>query len=169
MQKVNRVLVPIDFSPGSRAALDYAAYVAESFHASLDVLHVWEVPHFVGMDLMLQLPNIESQPIDTFVRSQAEKELADFVAAGHFNEELPVKQRLEAGDVDAVILQIAQDEQYDLIVMGTHGRTGLAHLLMGSVAERVVRQAPCPVMTVREGAPHAVSTSPSAADLAAHN
>lgn len=151
MRRIQRLLVPVDFSDGSRAALEYAIMVAEQFGASLDILHVWEVPHLVGMDMMLQMPNFENEPLDQYVRAQAERELAQFVQQHSIRDDIQVAQRLKAGDVEAVIAQIAQRESFDLIVMGTHGRTGLAHLLMGSVAERVLRVAPCPVLTIREG------------------
>ena len=149
-EKLSRILVPVDFSEQSLAALRYATFLAAPFQAQVDVLHVWEVPHFVGMDLMLQMPNVDSEPLEQYVHDQVAQEMNDFLAAGHLREEVHVNQRLEAGDVDSVILQIAKSERYDLIVMGTHGRTGLAHLLMGSVAENVVRHAPCPVLTVRQ-------------------
>jgi universal stress protein A len=148
-EQLSRILVPVDFSEQSLAALRYATFLAAPFHAKVDVLHVWEVPHFVGMDLMLQMPNVDSEPLEQYVRDQVAQEMNDFLAAGQLREHVQVTQRLEAGDVDSVILQVAKAERYDLIVMGTHGRTGLAHLLMGSVAENVVRHAPCPVLTVR--------------------
>ncbi len=151
MKKIHRLLVPVDFSDGSRAALDYAIMLAEQFGATLDILHVWEVPHLVGMDMMLQMPNFENEPLDGFVRGQAERELTEFLGRISIRDDIQVNQRLEAGDVDSTIVKLAQNEHFDLIVMGTHGRTGLAHLLMGSVAERVLRVAPCPVLTIREG------------------
>jgi universal stress protein A len=149
---INRLLVPVDFSPQSREALRYAALLAERFGAKLDVLHVWEMPHFAGMDLMLQAPVVDSEPLEHYVREQASREMSDFLKEEHLHDDLQVTERIEAGDVDAVIVKLAEAEHYDLIVMGTHGRSGLAHLLM--VAEKVIRNAPCPVLTVRHGAQH---------------
>lgn len=157
-QPLTRLLVPVDFSEQSRAAFRYAAMLAERFEAQIEVLHVWEMPHFAGMDLMLQAPVVDSEPLEQYVREQATREMSDFLAEENVRDDLHVTQRIEAGDVDAVIIKLAETEHYDLIVMGTHGRTGLAHLLMGSVAEKVIRYAPCPVLTVRRGAEHEAAT-----------
>ena len=97
------------------------------------------------------MPNFENEPLDGYIRGQAERELTEFVSRLSIRDDIEVNQRLEAGDVDSTIIKLAQNEHFDMIVMGTHGRTGLAHLLMGSVAERVLRVAPCPVLTIREG------------------
>ena len=148
MHQVNRVLVAVDFSAQSRAALNYATFVAKNFHASLEVLHVWQAPHFGGLDFMLQLPNLDVAPLDTFVKERAQQELAEFIAAGEVDDKVAVTCRLEAGDAESVIVDVAAKEGCDLIVMGTHGRSGVAHLLMGSVAEKVLRHAPCPVVTI---------------------
>ncbi|HJZ87263.1 MAG TPA: universal stress protein [Polyangia bacterium] len=149
MPDLNKILVPVDFSACSRAALDYAAFLGGRFTASIDVLHVWQPPHVVGGAEMLVYA--EGQPQRTlaeFARTHAGKEMEEFLATIE-NRGLKVRGRLETGDPYVTILRVAADEKYDLIVMGTHGRTGLQHLLMGSVAEKVVRRSSCPVLTIR--------------------
>lgn len=156
-QPLTRLLVPVDFSEQSRSALRYAVMLAQRFGAHIDVLHVWEMPHFAGMDLMLQAPVVDSEPLEHYVREQAAREMSDFLAEENIRDDIHVRQRIEAGDVDVTIIKLAETEGYDLIVMGTHGRTGLAHLLMGSVAEKIIRYAPCPVLTVRHGTAQAAT------------
>lgn len=150
MQQLKRILVPVDFSHGSRVAFEYAAFLARPFAAQLDVLHIWEIPHYVGVELMLQVPNVGSQPLEHFVRSQAEKEMGTFMRSLLPHDDLVVRPRIEPGDPYTTVLRLATDDRYDMIVMGTHGRTGLSHLLLGSVAEKIVRRAPCAVVTVRQ-------------------
>src|SRR5689334_11057832 len=109
MPQLKRVLVPVDFSAGSRAALSYAAFLARPFGAQLDVLHVWDVPHYVGVELMLMVPNVGHQPLEQFVRSQAEREMAVFLAGIEVDKATPVRPRVEAGDPYPTILRLAID------------------------------------------------------------
>lgn len=148
MEAPRRILVPVDLSEPSRAALDYANGLARAFDASIDVLHVAEVPSFVPL---ANLPEVRGDDLSLveLVRSQAEQALSTFLdeAAGRgINVRHP---RVELGTPAQVIVQHAKTFQHDLIVIGTHGRTGLSHALIGSVAERVIRHAPCPVLSVR--------------------
>jgi nucleotide-binding universal stress UspA family protein len=149
MKPIQRILVPVDFSASSRAALEAAAFLAEKLGASVDVLHVWEPPGYVGPEVMIHMPGKTGLPLVEFAHTEAgrdmERFLADFGKRG-----LRVSGRLETGLAVQTILRVAGDDHYDLIVMGTRGRTGLSHLMLGSVAERVVRRAACPVLTVRE-------------------
>ena len=148
MSAVTRILVPLDFSQGSRAALRHAGYLAKQLGAKLDVLHVWEPSPVVAPDHLSWLGG----GVDTFwvnLSEDLKKRLAKLVA-----EEIPdaaedVTVEVEAGYVANTILRRLKKNGHDLIVMGTHGRTGLSHLVMGSVAERIVRLSPVPVMTVR--------------------
>ena len=132
------ILVPIDFSASSAAALDYARALAGRFDASLHLLHVLE---------------------NDFLRPMVADPRAAEIAALRQLDELLTADERQRGAVtevlrsDAVadeIVAYARSNSIDLIVMGTHGRTGLAHLLKGSVAERVARTAPCTVLTSRE-------------------
>jgi nucleotide-binding universal stress UspA family protein len=145
---VTRVLVPVDFSPSSRAALEYAAFVADAFGATVVVLHVWEPPGYVGPDTLALLPVAAAQPGWEETRGEVLREVEAFLGpAGARPRRLEV--RVEAGEPSDVILAAAAKGGADLVVIGTHGRTGLTRLLLGSVAEAVLRRAPCPVLTLR--------------------
>jgi len=151
------ILVPLDFSPPSDAALDYARGVALEFGASLHVLHVAEDPYRAFYSAEVFVPEIEGLRDeileDAMVRLKERlrgSDLAELRATAHAVISTPA-----AGIVD-----YATGHDVDLIVMGTHGRGGMSHLLMGSVAERVVRTASCPVLTVRQ-AKAAAAAAPS--------
>jgi nucleotide-binding universal stress UspA family protein len=143
----NRILVPIDFSAPSDAALEYARTVATRFGASLHLLHVADDPYRALYSAEVYVPEVEAL---------REESLTD--ATCRLNDRLQSSDIRDLGaTVDAMIgtparsiVDYAGSHDIDLIVMGTHGRGGMSHLLMGSVAERVVRTAPCPVLTVRQ-------------------
>ena len=141
------ILVPSDFSEAADAALDYARILAQKFGATLQLLHVIELAHapgaFSGEVFIAETP-------DTYdlLRREAHLKLAKRVRPADLARHGATTEVI-TGQSAGVIVQYATDMNIDLIVMGTHGRTGLAHLLMGSVAEHVVRTAPCPVLTVR--------------------
>ena len=148
MPAVTRVLVPIDFSPSSRAALEYATFLVAKFGAALEVLHVWEPPGYVGPDALALLPVAAGQPGWERTRDEVMREVELFLRKiGPRPGNATV--RVEAGEPSDAILSAAKDGGADLIVMGTHGRTGLSRLLIGSVAEAVLRRATCPVLTTR--------------------
>lgn len=149
MATITRILAPVDFSPGSKAALDYALLFADRFNAPLTILHVWELPHTLRPDLMVWLEGSDRLPVENILLKQSKEEMDGFMAKLPPDVRGRVETRTEQGNVVRTIVQIAETEKYDLLVVGTHGRTGLAHVVMGSVAERVVRHAPCPVLTVR--------------------
>lgn len=148
MPAVTRVLVPIDFSPSSRAALEYATFLAGKLAAELDVLHVWEPPGYVGPDTLALLPVAAGQPGWDQTRTDVTREVEHFLTKTAARPK-QLSVRVEAGEPSDTILQIAKDGGADLIVMGTHGRTGLSRLLIGSVAEAVLRRSTCPVLTIR--------------------
>jgi nucleotide-binding universal stress UspA family protein len=138
-----RILVPTDFSETSDAALAYAKALATAFSASLHLVHVFEDPFTAGT-----LASEVYAPIPPDLRAQV---LADL--RQRLDERMPQgvgTSEILTGITAKVLVDYAREQQVDLIVMGTHGRGGMAHLLLGSVAERVVRTAPCPVLTVRE-------------------
>jgi nucleotide-binding universal stress UspA family protein len=145
---LSRVLVPVDFSSCSRAALEYASFLASRLSATVDVLHVWEPPHYVRPDVLLHPHGEAQQTLQQFARSNAGREMEWFLGNVE-SHGVKVKGRLEFGNPYHVILEISSSGAYDLIVMGTHGRTGLSHLLLGSIAEKIVRRASCPVITIR--------------------
>lgn len=145
--EVKRVLCPTDFSPCARQALEVAVLVARSFAAELHVLHGVvlhaEDPH----GALGRLPQLEEWE-ETLRRTAASALAADI--APHRDGTLHIVQAERRAPFPAdAILAYAAEVEADFIVMGTHGRRGLAHLLLGSVASEVVRRAPCPVMTVR--------------------
>lgn len=138
--KLQHILVPLDFSSDAEQALDYAVTFAQQFQARLTLLHVIYIPATAEVNLsayFAQMENGAQQRMETY-----QKRLED---AG-----LAAKTIIIRGNPYHGIVEMAQDKQVDLIIIGTHGHTGFQHLLLGSVAERVVRLAPCPVMVTRE-------------------
>jgi universal stress protein A len=148
MKPIRKILVPVDFSEPSHAALNYAAELAQSFAASVDVLHVWEAPSFLpARGLMLE--GVADQSLIELAKSASEHALEQFVSEASKRGVRVHQARSELGMPLQTIVDVADEGGYDLIVIGTHGRTGISHALMGSVAERVVRHARCPVLSVR--------------------
>ncbi|MCA9540337.1 MAG: universal stress protein [Myxococcales bacterium] len=147
MNEIARILIPVDFSDCAHAALVYGARLARAVDAEVEILHVYEPPYYVG-DLLVQLPDNPAQTVHEYVREEAAKMLDEMLAKVEVLDGLPHTRRLLAGVPHKAIVE--QSRGADLVVMGTHGRSGLAHLLMGSVAEKVIRQAPCPVLVIRD-------------------
>lgn len=150
MPVLKKILCPVDFSGSSRKALDHALYLAKVADAQVDLIHVCNVPHYVRPDLMVWVESGGARPMSEIAREQAQVEMSELVA--HLDPESArrVSAQVYVGSPAASIIKFAEDHLVDLIVMGTHGRTGLEHLMLGSVAEKVVRRAPCPVLVVRE-------------------
>jgi len=144
----SRILVPTDFSPPSEAALEYARILAAKFGSSLRILHVIDDPT-ASSDFVADGFAPSTEDIRTALLEQTRTRLD-----GLMNQVDRMRYHAHADAVlgmpAATIIDYAAATHASLIVMGTHGRTGLAHLLMGSVAEQVVRTAPCPVLTVRQ-------------------
>ncbi len=148
MLLIRNVLVATDFSECSGAALTYGRALASRFGARLHVLHVIEV---VAAADVAGIGVYASTAPDLYLQleASAREQLHQLVSAAD-RELLQVRAATVTGDTPArAIGEYALAEDIDLIVVGTHGRRGLSHLLLGSVAERVVRSAPCPVLTVR--------------------
>ena len=148
MYQIRTILVPVDFSECSREALEHAIVLADRFGASIHVLHVWEPPHYVGPEFLIREPGETGHPLRDDALAQATKEMEEFVSA--FPQRARFQLRFACGKPAQAIVTLAAEEAFEAIVMGTHGRTGLPHILLGSVAEKVVRTAPCPVMSVRQ-------------------
>jgi nucleotide-binding universal stress UspA family protein len=148
MIALKKILVPTDFGEAADAALTYARALARCFGASIDVLHVAEdvaARMFAGEMYVAVPPATLQQDVEDAARKQLDDRLIDDDPAP-----LPVQQVVVASNAPAAsIVNYAKEVGIDLIVMGTHGRGPMAHLLMGSVAERVVRLAACPVLVVR--------------------
>jgi nucleotide-binding universal stress UspA family protein len=146
MIKLQHILVATDFSETSDSALDYGRALARTFDASLHVLHVVEYP---ALWTTAEGATYDFAMVQEQMEEDARKRLAAIV--GLDNGQSPKTTALvKAGASPAfVIADYAKEAQIDLIVMGTHGRGLVGHLFVGSVAERVVRIAPCPVLTLR--------------------
>jgi nucleotide-binding universal stress UspA family protein len=153
---IESILTPTDFSPTSERALDFAVTLAGQSGASLHLLHVvaypvepdgWPEAYLAGFAGLRQQ-----------LRGDAERQIA---ALAKSISGVKVTTEVAEGAPARAILEVAKARKCQLIVMGTHGRGGVSHLLLGSVAERVVRTSPCPVLTVSDAA--AEATAPAAA------
>ena len=140
---LKRILVTSDFSVSSKAALRYAAALAQEFGAEILLIHV--VPTMLPTDLShLGLTTEEKRLI------HGAKDLLPFVREAELDSKLPVRLQVLNGTPAEEICKAAKENASDLIVIATHGNTGLKHFCLGSVAEKVVRHAPCPVLVVRQ-------------------
>jgi nucleotide-binding universal stress UspA family protein len=144
MTSIKRILVPTDSSPGAAAAAEIAARMARDLHAAIDVVTIVDTSPLEEAygDVAFRTQRIGE------IRAVAHRHATDF-AGRHFAGIPQVDVHVRDGNTFLEILQAARDFHSDLIIMGTHGRTGIAHLLIGSVAEKVVRASSVPVMTVR--------------------
>lgn len=152
MIQLKRILFPTDFSKRAAEAALYACDFVETFGAELHLLHVIE-PHLgstpqLGMGLAIPKRVEETE--------QEANQALDEVLEKAWGKERSVVKAVVKGEAFVEIIRYAKTHDIDLIVMATHGRTGLEHVLIGSVAERVVRKAPCPVLTVRPAGQHFV-------------
>jgi nucleotide-binding universal stress UspA family protein len=150
MMPIRTILHPTDFSDNAAYALQLACSLARDHDARLIVLHAHRPPVMVlgGAEAIPPLP----------VEEEIEELEAQVKALKMPIPGITVERRLIQGEPVTTIVELAERVPCDLIVMGTHGRRGLRHLLMGSVAEQVVRKAPCPVLTVRVPFPTASET-----------
>jgi len=142
--EVRTILVPIDFSPNADAVLEWAAHLAEEHGSRLVLLHAYHLPvdfqqlegAYLPPDFWTQVKNDAAENLDRYASQLRQRGLA-------------VETSIREGYPASVIEDEARERHADLIVIGTRGHTGLKHLLLGSVAERVVQKAPCPVLTVK--------------------
>lgn len=139
---ISKILAPVDLSSCSRAALEFACKLAQPFGAGIEVLFVRPVSGVT--------PNGEPARSKDDELAAARAELHRFVLSIPGTRPGALTERVESGDPQAEIIRSAEAGAFDAIVLGTHGRTGRAHALAGSVAESTVRRASCPVITVRE-------------------
>ena len=157
---ITRILVPVDFSPHTERAFCYATTLAHRLDAKVELLHVVDNPFVAGAwSVEVYSPNIDELlaelSADAGRRLAGLKETA--AALGVTAETVVLRGRPWQS-----IVEHAAAGGFDLIVMATHGRTGLAHAVVGSVAERVVRNAQCPVLTIRSDAPRGAATAAAA-------
>lgn len=148
MFPIHTILCATDLSLASRNALALAAGLARDYKAGLEIVHVVQLPAAVYGEVFTELAE----------EGYTERAWADLRAFVPTDLGVPVQLRVEEGDAATEIVRVAEEIKSDLIVLGTHGRTGLSRLLLGSVAEQVLRRAPCPVLTVRTPVPATVPT-----------
>jgi len=141
---IQKILCAVDFSEPSKRALEAAADLAKRYDATLTLLHVFQVPGYVLPDGMLLSAAMAADHFQAINKLLADDQRAAEKAGAPRVETLS----LEGVAWREIVLR-ALEHHYGLIVVGTHGRTGIRHVLLGSVAERVVRHAPCPVLVVR--------------------
>lgn len=145
MATITRILVPTDFSESADQALTYALKLAEGVGAAVRLVHVFDDPDDVGLYSHMYVPM--PAELRTQIVADLRKQLAARVATAA--DAKTVVAEVLTGRPAQAIVDDANAHQCDLIVMGTHGRHGVAHMLLGSVAERVIRTAACPVLVVR--------------------
>ncbi|MFB6368144.1 MAG: universal stress protein [Gemmatimonadota bacterium] len=148
MTNIDRILFPTDFSESSHQALPYAVALAETHDAELHLLHASVLHASDPANPSHHFPEMEN--LTTELEERADERMKELTSE-HAPDGLTVVREQRRGiSAPPVILEYVDEEEIDLVVMGTHGRRGLRHLMLGSVTEEVVRQAPCPVLTVRE-------------------
>lgn len=143
--ELDRILVPIDFSEHSKKALQYAIPFAEQFKASIDLLYVVE-PTVYPADFsfgQVGFPSVEDE-----LRHRGSEELERLIAS-EIGTRVPARSMVRTGKAFNEIDQYAKEQSVDMIIIATHGHSGMEHVLFGSTAEKVVRYAPCPVLVVR--------------------
>jgi len=151
MLSVRKILVPVDLSPASLRVLEQAQDFAVTFSATIDLLHVWTPPAMLAPEALITGVGATAQPFLEWLGNSAREHLSQLEGQAHAHGIALAGSFCELGDPASTIIDRAASGGYDLLVLGTHGRTGLSHALMGSVAEKVVRRAPCAVLTVRTG------------------
>jgi nucleotide-binding universal stress UspA family protein len=142
---LRKILVPIDFSEYSKKALHYAIPFAQQFHAKILLLYVVE-PTIYPADFsfgQIGMPNVENE-----LRVKGEQELQDLIT-NEIKGVVPAEGLVKVGLPFVEVVSYAKEEGIDLIIVATHGHTGVEHVLFGSTAEKIVRKAPCPVLVVR--------------------
>lgn len=148
MKEIRTIVCPVDFSPGSEGAAAYAIALADKLGAVVHLVHVYPLGTFVGPDGGLVLT-------PQMVAQLSEQSLAALrkIAAPYTDAGRKVDVHVVDGAPATEVLEVAARLGADLLVIGTHGRTGLSRMLLGSVAERIVRTSPIPVLTVRLAEP----------------
>jgi len=145
MHPIRKILVPIDFSPHAEEAIAWAVDLSKRYDATITLVHVYQAVAYALPDaFVLYTPARLTEMLLEFER---QLDVAKAFAQAEGADQ--VETQMRAGIAVAEIVQCAKEGPFDVIVMGTHGRTGLQHALMGSVAERVIRTAPCPVLVIR--------------------
>jgi nucleotide-binding universal stress UspA family protein len=139
-----KILCPVDFSEFTKDVIAYAADISKRYGAELHVLHVIpNLTYFTPYESFLTPENLVA--IEKNIQDEVDRDFGKVLK----NVDINVKKAVRTGVAFVEIIDYAKTEGIDLIVMGTHGRSGIEHILIGNVAEKVVRKSPCPVMTIR--------------------
>ena len=146
MIRFQKILVPTDFSQSAKQALPYATELARLHEAEVLLVHVMELPHY---PTLFEGTALVVPPIDDSLRAQLDEQLQKLAQEVTDSTGVRCSAILREGPPTPTLLDCAKDEGADLIVIATHGYTGLKHMLLGSTAEQVVRHASCPVLTIR--------------------
>jgi len=146
METIQKILVPIDFSDYSKKALQYSIDFAKQFNAEIILVYVIE-PLMYPADLSMGQMVIPQSTVNLSEKSKIELEL---LAKNEIGDQLNFDVIVKTGKPFIEIIETASETDSDLIIISTHGHTGVEHLLFGSTSEKVVRKAPCPVLTLRE-------------------
>ncbi len=146
MIKLDRILVPTDFSEFSAPAVKYACAFAEKFGSEIHLLHVVQ-----DLVALVPEPGLAFPPPGDYMREMqsAAEQALERQPGDMLPEGVAVVRAVRQGPAFVEIIRYARESETDLLIMGTHGRSGLTHVLLGSVTEKVVRKSPCPVLTVR--------------------
>ncbi len=141
MKEIKKIIVPVDYNEHTHPLVDYAFYIAEKLGASVTLVHVVEKPHYYGdIEYPTIAPYTEElgKEAEKIMQALVEKYRKDFAAC---------EGKVLHGDIADSIIKYSADEQGDLLIIGTHGRRGLEKMWLGSVADRVIKGAPCPTLT----------------------
>ncbi len=160
-----RIVVPTDFSESAGEALTTAMAIAERLSASVELLYIWEPSGEIPIETLLAAVGTTAAPrtLGEIARREAKLKLQELGASVGRPPSVKLTTRVEVGRPDELIVTLLEQGAYDMVVMGTHGRKGIGRLMMGSIAERVVCNAPCPVLTVRHESPERASIQPAPA------
>ncbi len=146
MIKIEKILFPTDFSEHSKHAFSYALSFAKEYGAKLYMLHVIEDVQYLANAYMFDVPIM---PSFSDMEQSRLKEMQEFIDREVSDPTMEIEKLIRHGRPFIEIIQVAREEKVDLIVTATHGRGGLEHVVFGSTAEKVVRKAPCPVLSIR--------------------
>lgn len=139
-----KIVCPIDFSEFTDEIIEYSLSIAKKYEAEIHLLHVIPTSsYFTPYESFLTTENIAT--MEKSIESEIERDFEEVIK----KIGIPVKKAIRTGDIFVEILKYIKNEKIDLVVMGTHGRSGFEHIIMGSVAEKVIRKSPSPVLTIR--------------------
>lgn len=159
MVEWKKICCAVDFADASRVAMEQAAELARMCEAELTLVHVFTPPQHAATDVI-----VPSQELASVEANRDEATFAGWREEAERRAGRPVRSRVLLGDPAAELLRFVRAERCDLVVVGTHGRTGMSRLVLGSVAERVARRSPCPVLVVHDR--HEVEREEEAEEIA---